>query len=58
MTRRVLELDHVVRAQDTNSVAVLAFELAQPALVRQAGAAVLLHHPLIETQAGRAAWPL
>src|SRR5688572_32477699 len=49
----MLELTRIVRAEKLDAAAQLRF--AQALLVREARAAVFLHHPLVETQPGRAA---
>src|SRR5947209_5945086 len=55
VVREAIELDGVVRAEELDGVTALSLELAQATLVPQARAPVLLHHPLIHAQAGRAA---
>ena len=53
-TGEAFELEYIVRAEDVDVDRVLAAQFAQAFLVAQACGAVLLHHPLVETQAGRA----
>src|SRR4051812_31678510 len=45
-----LEVFHVVRTEEAEVAPVLSHEVAQPALVPEPRAPILLHHPLIQAQ--------